>query len=129
MSKAPFSLILLISLYVLFAIAALLRVTLTQSFDLFSLGVFPVLFGLIRRLPWAAIALKIYIAIETLGLAALGITAIIAYQVTPDDVKVVFQGHQIPMLPLVSCIMILLAFQYWVAFKPSTRAYLRSPAQ
>ena len=120
----PKRLILLITLYTLFAIVALLRAVATGSFDLFSLGVLPVLFGILTQAPWSSLVLKIYIGLQTLGLSALGVTAIIAYQITPQDVKVVIEGHNIPMLPLVISIISLLMIQYWIAFSQITRDYL-----
>lgn len=120
----PKRLILLIALYTLFAIIALLRAVATGSFDLFSLGVLPVLFGILTQAPWSSLVLKIYIGLQTLGLSALGVTAIIAYQITPQDVKVVIEGHNIPMLPLVISIISLLMIQYWIAFSRITRDYL-----
>ncbi|MDH1625004.1 hypothetical protein FJD32_020285 [Shewanella sp. LC6] len=120
----PKRLILLITLYTLFAIVALLRAVATTSFDLFTLGVLPVLFGILTQAPWSSLVLKIYIGLQTLGLSALGVTAIIAYQITPQDVKVVVEGHNIPMLPLVLSIIALLLVQYWIAFSRVTRDYL-----
>lgn len=120
----PKRLILLIALYTLFAIIALLRAVATGSFDLFSLGVLPVLFGILTQAPWSSLVLKIYIGLQTLGLSALGVTAIIAYQITPQDVKVVIEGHNIPMPPLVISIISLLMIQYWIAFSRITRDYL-----
>lgn len=120
----PKRLILLIALYTLFAIVALLRAVATASFDLFTLGVFPVLFGILTQAPWSSLVLKIYLGLQTLGLSALGVTAIIAYRITPQDVKVVIEGHNIPMLPLVLSIIALLLVQYWIAFSRVTRDYL-----
>nr|WP_238560543.1 hypothetical protein [Shewanella oneidensis] len=123
-NSMPKRLILLIALYTLFAIVALLRAVATASFDLFTLGVLPVLVGILTQAPWSSLVLKIYLGLQTLGLSALGITAIIAYQITPQDVKVVIEGHNIPMLPLVLSIIALLLVQYWIAFSRVTHDYL-----
>lgn len=129
MTRPSVRLILLIILYVIFSAAAIWRAVQSQSLDLFTLGVIPVLVGILVRAPWASVVLKIYVALETLGLCALAITAIIAYQLTPEDVKVIVNGHNIPILPLVSSIILLLAFQYWVAFSHSTAQYLNRSVQ
>ncbi|MGL5359945.1 MAG: hypothetical protein ACRDBI_09570 [Shewanella sp.] len=121
----PKRLVLLIALYCLVSIAALLRAYSTQSFDLFSLGVLPVLVGLLIRAPWASLVLKIYLGMQTLGFSALGITAILAYRISPEEVKVMFAGEQLPMLPLVCSIIALLLLQYWIAFSKVTNRYLR----
>ncbi|QYJ79255.1 hypothetical protein [Shewanella acanthi] len=121
----PKRLLLLILLYTLFAIVALWRAVATASFDLFTLGVLPVLAGIMMRAPWASVVLKVYLALQTLGFTALGITAIIAYRVTPEDVKVILAGHNIPMLPLVASIILLLLIQYWIAFSKVSHRYLR----
>ncbi|MBO6227103.1 MAG: hypothetical protein J6N68_05490 [Shewanella sp.] len=120
----PKRLMLLISLYCLFSIAALLRAVTTQSFDVFTLGVIPVLVGIMMRTPWSSLVLKIYIGMQTLGFSALGITAIIAYRITPEDVKVIVSGHNIPMLPLTISIIVILLLQYWIAFSKVTSHYL-----
>lgn len=120
----PKRLVLLIALYCLVSIAALLRAYLTQSFDLFSLGVLPVLAGILIRAPWASLVLKIYLGMQTLGLSALGITAILAYRISPEEVKVIFAGQHIPMLPLVCSIIALLLLQYWIAFSEVSYRYL-----
>lgn len=125
----PKRLILLVVLYCLISIAALWRAIATQSFDLFTLGVLPVLAGIIMRAPWSSLVLKIYLGMQTLGFSALGITAIIAYRITPEDVNVVFAGHNIPMLPLTIGIMSLLLVQYWIAFSKVTYHYLIGKTQ
>ncbi|MCH1930887.1 hypothetical protein L9G16_11885 [Shewanella sp. A25] len=121
----PKRLMLLSLLYTLFAFVALWRAVATASFDLFTLGVLPVLAGIMMRAPWASVVLKVYLGLQTLGFAALGITAIIAYRVTPEDVKVIFAGHNIPMLPLILSITVLLLVQYWIAFSGVSQRYLR----
>ncbi|MGL5048137.1 MAG: hypothetical protein ACRC6S_11435 [Shewanella sp.] len=125
----PKRLILLIILYCLFSIAALWRAVMTQSFDIFTLGVLPVLVGILMQAPWSSVVLKIYIGLQTLGFSALGITAIIAYRITPEDVKVIVSGHNIPMLPLTVSIMVILLMQYWIAFSKITNHYLTRQTQ
>lgn len=120
----PKRLILLTALYCLFSIVALWRAITTRSFDLFTLGVLPVLVGILMRAPWSSLVLKIYLGMQTLGFSALGITAVIAYRITPEDVKVFFAGKQIPMLPLVIGIIAMLLVQYWAAFSKVTYQYL-----
>lgn len=101
----------------------------TQSLDVFTLGVLPVLVGILIRAPWSSLVLKIYIGMQTLGFSALGITAIIAYRITPEDVKVVVSGHNIPMLPLTVSIIVILLVQYWIAFSKVTSHYLTRQTQ
>ncbi|MDB2386437.1 hypothetical protein N9W21_03745 [Shewanella sp.] len=115
----------LMCIYFLLAFAALWRTIMTQSYDLFTLGVFPVLYGLVMRRYWAAVVLKIYLAIQSLALLALGTAAIIAYQITPEDVKVMFQGYNIPISTIVIAAIVAMTFQYWVAFSPKTKHYLK----
>ena len=122
----PFSLRLLSFFYVLVIVAAVWRFIDTNSLEVFTLGVLPVLYGIWKVQPWTLIVLRIYLACQTLGLAALGMTAIIAYQLTPQDVTVIFKGHQIPMLPLVATTIGLLAFQWWVAFNHSSKNYFKN---
>ncbi|MDO6620272.1 hypothetical protein [Shewanella sp. 6_MG-2023] len=125
MNKPPLRLTLLIALYVLLSIVALWRSYSIQSIDLFSIGVIPVLVGLLMRTHWASIALKVYLAIQTLAILALSTTAIIAYQITPEDVKVVFNGFNIPIPAIAAVLFSLLVFQYWVAFCKETTIYLK----
>ncbi|MFT5234968.1 MAG: hypothetical protein ACI8SK_001002 [Shewanella sp.] len=124
MKKPTFALSLIMIMYAALAAVATWRAINIQVFDLFSFGVVPVLFGLLLRTRWAGIAFKVYLAIQTLGLTALAGTAIIAYQISPQDVKVVFNNHEISV-PLIAIIASLaLAFQFWVAFSQSTKRYL-----
>ncbi|WP_299790419.1 hypothetical protein [uncultured Shewanella sp.] len=126
MKRPSPALFIIMFLYSILAIVAIYRAVSTQSVDLFSLGVIPVLVGLAMRTSWAGIAFKVYLFIQTLGLAALAGTAIIAYQVTPDDVKVVINNQEIPV-PLIALLGVtLLGFQFWVAFSKKTNAYLRN---
>lgn len=130
-TRLPRPLLILILLYLLLATGALWRAFASQSLDLFTLGILPVLAGLLLRTPWASLVLKIYLGLQTLGFAALGVVAFIAWRITPQDVKVEFMGQNIPMLPLILGIILLLAWQYAVAFAGSTNAYLnhgRTPA-
>ncbi|QSX29596.1 hypothetical protein [Shewanella cyperi] len=129
MFKAPLPLRLLILLYLLLSIAALARSISTGALDLFTLGVIPVVVGLLLRTAWSEVVLKLYIAIQTLGFAAFGVTAILALQITPQDVKVELLGYQPPFAAVVLCVIGLLAYQYWVAFSASTKAYLRRVPQ
>lgn len=126
MKKPTPALSIIMLLYAIFAIIAIWRALSIQAIDLFSLGVIPVLVGLAMRTSWAGIAFKVYLFIQTLGLAALAGAAIIAYQVTPDDVKVVFNNQEIPVPLIAVSGVLLLAFQFWVAFSRTTKAYLVS---
>lgn len=125
--RPPLLLSILICLYTLLAGAAIWRALATLSIDVFSLGVVPVLLGLIFRASWASLVLKIYIGLETLGLSALGIVAIIAYKVTPQDIEnLSFMGHSLS-IPLLAVVGIgLIALQIWIALHPSTCAYLHA---
>lgn len=116
----------LMFIYGLVAIAALWRTFTTLNFDLLTLGVFPVLYGLITRQFWAAVVLKIYLAIQTVALLALATAAVIAYQITPEDVKVIYQGQNIPISGIVVTAIIVMSFQYWIAFSQKTKQYLTS---
>ncbi|MBE7214488.1 hypothetical protein MK852_05315 [Shewanella benthica] len=126
MKKPPLGLSILMFLYFALALVALFRAVNTQAVDLFSLGVIPVLIGLVLRTNWASIVFKVYLGIQTLGLSALGGTAIIAYQISPQDVKVILDGHDIPV-PLIAIIAgLLLSFQIYLALAKSTQAYLQT---
>ncbi|WP_037410454.1 hypothetical protein [Shewanella fidelis] len=116
----------LMFIYALLAVAALWRTFTTQAFDLLTLGVLPVLYGLYTRQFWAGVVFKIYLAIQTVALLALATAAVIAYQITPEDVKVVYQGQNIPISALVALTILVMGFQYWVAFSQKTRLYLAS---
>ncbi len=122
----PFGLSLLMFLYSVLAIVALFRAVNTQAVDLFSLGVIPVLIGLILRTHWANIVFKIYLCIQTLGLSTFGITAIIAFQISPEDVKVIIYGHDIPVPAIALIAIILLLFQIYLALAKSTKIYLQA---
>jgi len=124
MKKPTPALSIIMLLYAILAIVALWRAVSIQAIDLFSLGVLPVLLGLAMRTAWAGIAFKVYLFIQTLGLAALAGTAIIAYQITPDDVKVVLNNQEISVPLIAVSGVLLLAFQFWVAFSKTTKAYL-----
>ncbi|QYJ86538.1 hypothetical protein K0I73_01930 [Shewanella mesophila] len=127
MNRPSLALIILICLYTLGTVLALWRAFEIQSLDLFTAGVIPVLIGLLMRTAWASLVLKIYIGIQTLGFTALGATAVIAYQITPEDVKVVFNGQNIPIPLIAAVVLVLLSFQWWVAFAQSTKQYLNPP--
>lgn len=125
MKMPPLALSILMGLYTLLAAIALYRAISIQAIDLFSLGVLPVLVGFALRAQWAGIIFKIYLAIQTLGLSALAGTAIIAYQISPEDVKVVIDGRDIS-IPLIAVTgVLLLSFQIYVAFAKSTKLYLQ----
>ncbi|MCL1146492.1 hypothetical protein AB4298_14125 [Shewanella sp. 10N.261.52.F9] len=126
MSKPHPLLAIFMFIYALLAVAALWRTFTMQTFDLLTLGVFPVLYGLITRQFWAAVVLKIYLAIQTVALLALATAAVIAYQITPEDVKVIYQGRNIPISGIVVTAVIVMSFQYWIAFSHKTREYLNS---
>ncbi|RYV03467.1 hypothetical protein SOPP22_04165 [Shewanella sp. OPT22] len=121
----PFSLRILSVLYVFIVVAAVWRFVDANSIEVFTVGVLPVLYGIWRVESWTLIVLRIYLACQTLGVVALGAAAVIAYQITPEDVKVVFEGHNIPMLPLVVAIIGLLSFQWWVAFSAQNIKYFK----
>lgn len=124
MKKPTLALSLIMILYAVLATIATWRAINIQVIDLFSFGVIPVLFGLLLRTSWAGIVFKVYLAIQTLGLTAFAGTTIIAYQISPQDVKVVFNNVEIPV-PLIAAIASLtLVFQFWVAFSTSTKTYL-----
>ena len=126
MKKPPLGLSILMFLYFALALVALFRAVNTQAVDLFSLGVIPVLIGLVLRTNWASIVFKVYLGIQTLGLSALGGTAIIAYQISPQDVKVILDGHDIPVPLIVIIAGLLLSFQIYLALAKSTKAYLQT---
>ncbi|WP_153914132.1 hypothetical protein [Shewanella sp. TC10] len=123
--KPPRRLIILMTFYVFLSILALLRSYSIQGIDLFTIGVIPVLFGLVKRTQWAGMVFKIYLGIQTLAALALTTTAVIAYQITPEDVKVEFNGINLPIPAIALTITMVLGFQYWVAFSQKTKAYLQ----
>ncbi|WP_259394795.1 hypothetical protein [Shewanella sp. SR44-3] len=128
-TRPPAPLTLLMALYALLGIAAIARAVTTQTVDMFSLGVIPVLIGLLWRASWASLVLKIYIGLETLGLSALGIVAIVAHYVSPktiENVRFMDLPISIPWVALL-CVGLITA-QVWVAFHSSTKAYL-SPSE
>ncbi|WP_299009044.1 hypothetical protein [uncultured Shewanella sp.] len=122
----PLPLLLLIIAYCFTAVFAIIRSLNIHSIDLFTLGVIPVIAGLLLRTTWAGIIFKLYLGIQTLGFTAFGITAVVAYQITPEDVKVVLNNQVIPMQYLVPSILFALIFQYWVAFSSKTKRYLQA---
>jgi hypothetical protein len=122
--RMPIRVILLISLYVLLTIIALWRATTFEAYDLLTLGVIPVFIGLIKRAAWTRVLLLSYVGLQTLGLAAMTTTAVIAYQITPEDVKLVFQGYDIPLIPLWLLLLSVVVFQWWVGLSNATSDYL-----
>ncbi|QYJ90445.1 hypothetical protein [Shewanella halotolerans] len=124
MNRPSPSILLLIALYIVIAILAGWRALDSQTLDLFTLGVIPVIIGLIARTSWASLVLKIYIGIQTLGFTALGATAVIAYQITPEDVKVVVRGQELPIWAIALVVTALLSFQWYMAFSKGMKKYL-----
>lgn len=124
-NSRPIPLVMLGILYLVLAVVALWRTINTGALDLFTLGVLPVLIGMILRTSWSLWALRIYLFIQTLGLLAFATTALIALQITPEDVKLELAGRNIPLLPLAAVLLALLAFQYWVAFSAKTKHFLQ----
>ncbi|AZG34778.1 hypothetical protein CXF80_16355 [Shewanella sp. Actino-trap-3] len=122
--RMPIRVMLLISLYVVLTLIAIWRAITFQAFDLLTLGVIPMLIGIVQRAAWTKILLLSYVSLQTLGLAAMTTTAVIAYQITPDDVKLVFQGYNIPLIPLWLLLLSLVVFQWWVGLSNVTRDYL-----
>ncbi|AXQ14602.1 hypothetical protein AYI72_03910 [Shewanella algae] len=121
----PIPLVLLCILYLVLAVVALWRTISTGAVDLFTLGVIPVLVGIVMRTSWSLWALRIYLFIQTLGLMAFATTALVALQITPQDVKLELAGRNIPLLPLATVLLALLLFQYWVAFSGRTKRFLQ----
>ncbi len=126
MSKIPALLRVLMVLYIVVALIAVWRFIEVLEIDLFTLGAGPVVYGIWHQKPWTLIVMRVYLAVQTLAFSALGVTAVIAYQLTPEDVIVTFKGMTIPMLPLVLSIILLLVFQFFVAFKPQTKNYFNT---
>lgn len=123
--RPPLLLGLLMCLYGVLASLAIWRTFATSSMDIFSLGVIPVLLGLIYRASWASLVLKIYIGLETLGLSALGIVALVIYKVTPKEIEnLSFMGHKLSISYIAIVSVSLIALQVWIALHPSTKAYL-----
>ncbi len=122
----PTSLRLLSCFYILLLIIAVWRFVDTNSLEVFTLGVLPVLYGIWKVKPWTLIALRAYLVCQTLAFSALAVTAIIAYVLTPQDVKVVFKGQNIPMFPLILGICGLLAFQWWAAFNNKNISFFKN---
>ncbi|MGB0892873.1 MAG: hypothetical protein ACPGUD_00570 [Parashewanella sp.] len=123
MQKQPITLRFLSVLYILVIAAAIWRFIETKELEMFTIGVLPVLYGLWTRQSWTLIVLRIYLAIQILGVSALGMTGVIAWFISPQDVTVVFKGITIPMLPLVLVIIGLVVFQVWIAFSASSKQY------
>lgn len=120
----PIRIRLLISLYAVVCVIAIWRTTTFQSFDLLTLGLIPALIGLVKRAAWTKVLLLSYASLQTIGLAAITTTAIIAYKITPDDVKLVFLGYNIPLIPLWILLLSIVVFQWWVGLSNTTRDYL-----
>ena len=127
-NKRPFSILLLIVLYSLFTLIALWRATQYASFDILTMGVLPVLVGLLIQARWAKVVLFFHLGLQTLVFVALSTTAVIAHQITPVDVKLEFVGHNIPIALAVGCAIGLLTIQWCAALHLKTRAYLNTQA-
>ena len=123
-SAMPLRVKMLVALYALLTLIALWRMTTFYAFDLLTLGVLPLLFGILTRAQWTRVVLFFYVGLQTLGLAAMSTTAIIAYQITPNDVNLTFQGYNIPLFPLWLLLTTLIGFQWWVGLSTVTRTYL-----
>ncbi|MEO3682958.1 MULTISPECIES: hypothetical protein [Shewanella] len=122
--RMPVRVMILISLYVVLTLVAIWRAITFEAFDLLTLGVIPVFIGLLIRAPWTKVLLLSYVALQSLGLVAMTTTALIAYQITPEDVKLVFRGYNIPLIPLWLLLLSVVVFQWWVGLSNATRDYL-----
>ncbi|NKF49392.1 hypothetical protein G3R49_02195 [Shewanella sp. WXL01] len=120
----PFRLRVLFIIYVLVAIGCLWRAVTFNAFDLLTIGVFPVLVGLWYQSKWAHVVLYVYISLQSLGVIAMSVVALIALQITPEDVKLEFQGSNIPLIPLAIGLYSLVIFQWWVALSKVSKQYL-----
>ena len=125
-NKRPFSILLLILLYSIFTLIALWRATQYASFDILTMGVLPVLVGLLIQARWTKVVLFFHLGLQTLVFVALTTTAVIAYQITPEDVKLEFAGYNISITLAVVVAITLLAIQWWAALHHKTRAYLNT---
>jgi len=125
-NKRPFSILLLIVLYSLFTLIAVWRATQYASFDILTMGVLPVLVGLLMQARWAKVVLFFHLGLQTLVFVALTTTAVIADQITPEDVKLEFAGYNISITLAVVVAITLLAIQWWAALHHKTRAYLNT---
>lgn len=123
-AKRPLGIILLITLYTLFTLIALWRATQYAAFDILTLGVLPVLVGLLIHAKWAKIVLFFHLGLQTLVLMAIGTTTLIAFQITPEDVKIEFNGQIIPIWIVACGAISLLALQWWAALSHKARQYL-----
>lgn len=121
----PIRMVLLFVLYSLIAVVALWRTFTFNGYDLLSIGVFPVMVGLWTKAQWAYVVWFFFLGLQTLGFIALSMVALIAYQITPEDVQLNFQGVDIAMIPLAICLMVLIIFQWWVALSAKTKQHLQ----
>ncbi|UJF22691.1 hypothetical protein [Shewanella sp. OMA3-2] len=122
--KRPLGIILLIALYTLFTLIALWRATQHAAFDILTLGVLPVLVGLLMQAKWAKIVLFFHLGLQTLVLIAMGTTALIAFQITPEDVIIEFNGQIIPIWMVTCTATSLITLQWWAALNHKVRQYL-----
>ncbi|MCL1141170.1 hypothetical protein [Shewanella gaetbuli] len=121
----PAAITFLIVLYSIFTAIALYRVVQFSAFDILSLAVIPVLIGLVIKAKWTKVALFFHLGLQTLVFLALSSTALIAYQITPEDVKLEFGGYNIPVLPVAGLSLLLLCTQWWAALTYHSRQYLK----
>ncbi|RLV58152.1 hypothetical protein D5018_18830 [Parashewanella curva] len=123
MEKTTLSLKILSFMYCLVAIIGVWRIFDAGVIELFTFGVLPILYGVFTHKSWTLILLKIYLAIQLIGICGFSIVGFIAYQINPDDVVITFKGINIPLIPLSISVVILLVFQFWVAFSKENRRY------
>lgn len=121
--KPPLSIIVLMVIYTVMTLFALWRATQLAAFDIVTLGGFPVLAGLLLQAKWAKVVLWIHLGLQSLIFAAIGTTAFIAYQITPEDVKVEFAGQIIPIWLVVSSAISLLAVQWWAGLSLKSQQF------
>ncbi|MBR9727578.1 hypothetical protein ACFOD0_04575 [Shewanella intestini] len=120
----PIRVYLLFTLYILLAVVSLWKAISFTSFDLLTIGVFPVIVGLVYKTRWARVVLFVYIILQSLGFIAMSVVAIIAYQITPEDVNIVVNDINIPILPLALSLLSIIIFQWWVVCTKPIKQYL-----
>ncbi|MBV7317540.1 hypothetical protein [Shewanella sp. NIFS-20-20] len=117
------------SLSICYFIAAILGISyaiISGNINLFSLGMIPVLAGIYLRADWGLLVLRVYIAIQGLAIIAFATTAVIAWQITPEDVIVQWHGTIIPLWLVASVAILTQILQWFVAFNSSTKVYFQS---
>ncbi|WP_394130243.1 hypothetical protein [Shewanella maritima] len=113
-------------LYTVLAIITLWRTATFSAYDLLSIAVFPVIIGLWIKAQWARVVWFMFIIIQSIGLIAMSVVALIAYQITPEDVKLTFMGINIPVIPFGFTLLALIIFQWWVALSAVAKKYLQT---